>query len=325
MSVTVGRDDVARHEEFARWNESVSRSLAPVIVTTARGVPFQASITADEVGVLRVSAIEADPQRVVRPMRLITRCPGESVIVVQQLSGVTLAIQDGRETRLEPGGLLVCDTDRPYVLDQPERFRALVFRLPRTAVGIRSDVLRRVTASPIHTDCGVGALLAPFLTRLADSASLLVPSVSERLAGTTADLLAALIMEQAGTLAVDVRDGQGALMHRIQRYISSRLGDVDLSPESVAAANHISVRYLHKLFERDGITVRRWIQQRRLEQCRRELAGRDALVSAVAQRWGFVNTSHFSRTFKAAYGVSPRDWKHQRAAATAGQHQPTAA
>ncbi|MCZ0982275.1 AraC family transcriptional regulator [Streptomyces diastatochromogenes] len=28
-------------------------------------------------------------------------------------------------------------------------------------------------------------------------------------------------------------------------------------------------------------------------------------MSAVAQRWGFVSPAHFSRSFRAAYGVSP--------------------
>ncbi|WP_432705807.1 helix-turn-helix domain-containing protein [Amycolatopsis taiwanensis] len=57
----------------------------------------------------------------------------------------------------------------------------------------------------------------------------------------------------------------------------------------------MSVRYLHKVFEGEGTTISRWIQQRRLEECSRELARRHRViptVSAVAQRWGFVNPAH---------------------------------
>ncbi|KJY36597.1 hypothetical protein VR45_10995 [Streptomyces sp. NRRL S-495] len=32
-------------------------------------------------------------------------------------------------------------------------------------------------------------------------------------------------------------------------------------------------------------------------------------MAAVAGRWGFVSTSHFSRVFRAAYGVTPREWQ----------------
>ncbi|KAA1019651.1 helix-turn-helix domain-containing protein, partial [Pseudonocardia sp. EV170527-09] len=32
-------------------------------------------------------------------------------------------------------------------------------------------------------------------------------------------------------------------------------------------------------------------------------------TSAIAHRWGFSDTSHFSRSFKAAYGVPPSTWR----------------
>ena len=53
-----------------------------------------------------------------------------------------------------------------------------------------------------------------------------------------------------------------------------------------------------------------WIRDRRLERCRADL--RDPRLAGlsileIATRWGFVSPAHFSRTFRAAYGVSPRD------------------
>jgi AraC-like DNA-binding protein len=32
-------------------------------------------------------------------------------------------------------------------------------------------------------------------------------------------------------------------------------------------------------------------------------------VSAVAARWGLVNAAHFSRAFRAAYGLSPVEYR----------------
>ncbi|MFH9355742.1 helix-turn-helix domain-containing protein, partial [Kitasatospora sp. NPDC017646] len=55
-----------------------------------------------------------------------------------------------------------------------------------------------------------------------------------------------------------------------------------------------------------------WVRQRRLDACRRELerpSRRQTSVSAVAHRWGFVSHSHFSRAFRDAYGISPREWQ----------------
>ncbi|MER5201287.1 helix-turn-helix transcriptional regulator [Streptomyces sp. NPDC002755] len=80
----------------------------------------------------------------------------------------------------------------------------------------------------------------------------------------------------------------------------------------MARVHHTSPRHLHKLFESEDVTVRRWIQRRRLEGCRRELARCDAAarsVTAVAHRWGFTSAAHFSRAFRAAYGMAPSGWR----------------
>jgi AraC-like DNA-binding protein len=74
----------------------------------------------------------------------------------------------------------------------------------------------------------------------------------------------------------------------------------------------VSVRYLHKLFDSQNTTVSRWIQKQRLERCRRDLTRATAHgpgIAAVTHRWGFTSPSHFSRTFRLAYGVSPQEWQ----------------
>ncbi|MFI6445715.1 helix-turn-helix transcriptional regulator [Kitasatospora sp. NPDC050543] len=105
---------------------------------------------------------------------------------------------------------------------------------------------------------------------------------------------------------------QVSLSLQIRAFINEHLPDPGLSPDSIARAHHVSVRYLHKLFQHEGTSVHRWIQQRRLEEARRELSkqGRAAVtIASVAHRWGFVDPAHFSRSFRAAYGMTPREWR----------------
>jgi AraC-like DNA-binding protein len=100
------------------------------------------------------------------------------------------------------------------------------------------------------------------------------------------------------------------LLARIQGYIQQRLGDRGLSPRTIAAAHHISVRTLHRMFQGDGGgTVAAWVRARRLERCRHDLLDprlRSWSVRAIAARWGFGDNAHFSRAFRAAYGTSPQ-------------------
>jgi AraC-like DNA-binding protein len=85
----------------------------------------------------------------------------------------------------------------------------------------------------------------------------------------------------------------------------------------VAAAHHISVRYLHRLFDDEEYGVAGYIRRRRLERCRADLldpslAGRS--VAATAGRWGFTNAAHFNRLFRKVYGVPPGEYRRAHTA-----------
>jgi AraC-like DNA-binding protein len=83
----------------------------------------------------------------------------------------------------------------------------------------------------------------------------------------------------------------------------------------IAAAHHISLSYLHRVFQQQaqGETVAAWIRARRLEGARGDLADpslRGTPIHAIAARWG-LRPDDFARAFRAADGVSPRDFRHQ--------------
>jgi len=85
-----------------------------------------------------------------------------------------------------------------------------------------------------------------------------------------------------------------------------------MSPDTICAALRLSRSRLYQLFERFG-GVSAYIQDRRLTRIHTVLvAGQDnRLHFAIAQSFGFTDPSHFSRAFRAAYGVSPRDFRQR--------------
>jgi AraC-like DNA-binding protein len=42
---------------------------------------------------------------------------------------------------------------------------------------------------------------------------------------------------------------------RILAYVRHHLSEADLEPARIAAAHHISTRYLYRLFEKEGISL----------------------------------------------------------------------
>ncbi|WP_432762320.1 helix-turn-helix domain-containing protein [Streptomyces sp. NBC_01220] len=316
MSSVLTTTSVPDQDRVAYWNDAVNRTLVPVAVTPHGDGLFDARIVTNRLGYLQVSTMEADAERVSRTPALIARSSEALVAVGVQISGTATFIQDGRRAEVGEGDLVVCDRSRPYSFDYPQRFATHVFQLPRRMLGVPDSDIRQVTGHAIGTRSGFGAVLLPFLASLAASPDAYPPAVADRLAGNVVDLFATLITERAHPSGTDAEDtARSHLLLRVRDHINRNLSDPDLSPESIARAHRISIRYLHRLFEGEGTTVGRLIQKRRLEECGRELArrGRTApTVSAVSQRWGFVNPAHFSRAFRAAYGVSPREWRNLR-------------
>jgi AraC-like DNA-binding protein len=315
MNAVLTTDAVSESERLGHWRAAMTTDRVPAAVTRSGDGPFTARITAARLGFLRVRAVEADAHRVSRTASHIARSTDQFVVIGVQVSGRTTLTQDGRRADAGPGDLFVYDTARPYFLDHPERFSTRLVHIPRRTPGLPDEDLRHVTGTAIGGGQGCGAVLRPFLTTLVDSADAYAPALAGRLASSVVDLFAVLATEQARGMDAAADDARSHLMARIRAHIDRNLGDPALSPDGIAKAHHISVRYLHRLFEDEGITVGRLVQRRRLEECARELTrgGRSGpSVSSVAQRWGFVNPAHFSRVFRGAYGVSPREWRSSR-------------
>ncbi|WP_367827115.1 helix-turn-helix domain-containing protein [Streptomyces sp. LMG1-1-1.1] len=229
--------------------------------------------------------------------------------------GPVTVVHERATTLLEPNDLVFCDPARRRLLRFGEDCQMIFFRVPRCYLGVTEPELDQVLGVPVRGGEGIGALASDFLTALAAKAEFRRSTIGDRRARTAVHLLSVLVMEllEADTTD-DADDAPGAvneMLSRIHAHIEEHLTDPDLSPESIARAHHISVRYLQKLFQNDGSTVSQWVRQRRLESCRFELgrSTRRTTMAAVAHRWGFSSPSHFSRTFRGAYGMSPSEWQ----------------
>ena len=252
--------------------------------------------------------------------RLTARTGGAYLFVGVRGTGVPPA-ERIPDVSLQPGDICFYDANHPPLLDFPDRCLLKVFLVPREELGLADGDLRRVVATPVAGSSRLGTLLSPFLSELADTAVSAEPLVGEMLTRNAVNLLATLATDQsgrseragqAGRTATDAPGGRSPLVARVLRFIDEHLADADLSPEVIAGAHHISVRYLHKLFQDEGTTVGRWIQRRRLEECRRDLVlgiRNRRTIASVAGRWGFLSATHFSRVFRAAYGMSPSEWR----------------
>jgi len=309
--------DLPSGQRFEYWKHVLSHTFVPLEVSTPSGdADFRGRLRGCELGSLRFIEVCAEAHTARRTPRLVKAAPAGCYKIGLQLRGSSVLIQDGREATLTPGDFTFYDTDRPYTLAFSDPHRMLVLLFPRGMLGLPQSRLARLTATRLPGEPGgMATLIGPFLAQMADlidEVDTRGPWAGVRLADNVLDLLATVLTERLDCAPPDPDAAHRALMLQITAFIEEHLGDADLCPGQIAAAHHVSLRQLHKLFHSSGTTVAGWIRQRRLEHCGHDL--RDARcaarpVAAVGARWGYPDPAHFSRLFKASYGMSPRDYR----------------
>src|SRR5580658_8511575 len=283
--------DLPSGQRFEYWKHVLSDTFVPLEVSTpGGGADFRGRLRGCELGSLRFIEVSAEAHTARRTARLVKAAPAGCYKIGLQLRGSSVLIQDGREATLTPGDFTLYDTDRPYTLAFSDPHRMLVLVFPRDVLGLPQDRLAGLTATRLPGEAGgMATLIGPFLA-----------------------LVGTVLTERLECAPPSPDTAHRALMLQITAFIETHLGEAELAPAQIAAAHHISLRQLHKLFHASGTTVAGWIRQRRLEHCGHDLrdprcAARP--VAAVGARWGYPDPAHFSRLFKASFGLSPRDYR----------------
>ncbi|WP_329423495.1 helix-turn-helix domain-containing protein [Streptosporangium sp. NBC_01495] len=339
METVIRTGDLPVDERFDSWLDHMFRQVvAPMMVTCDDPAGFRGSIKSTALGPVHVSAVGASPCEAYRTSQMIRRSDPELFQLAFNLRGETTITQDRRCAPSQPSDLVLYHTSRPHQVRTRQvrtgldeyATRGVMVVFPATLLPLPPHKVERLTATPLSGREGVGALLAGFLTRMTAGTDRYGAVESLRLGGILIDLLTTVLAHRLNADAtVPPETRRHTLLLRIHAFIQQHLADPNLSPATISAAHDISIRTLHRLFQTQEATVAAWIRDQRLRHCRRDL--RDPLlghrsIHAIATRWGFTDLSRFSHTFRNAYGLSPREYRHQPDAgspqATAHQHHP---
>jgi AraC-like DNA-binding protein len=279
---------------------------------------YRGEFRASGLGAMQVVVMDITPITVRRTPELISQADPDLLKMVLVCGSNTCVVtQDGRQASLSAAEFAIYDTRRPYEVacgtsgDRPTQM--MTFMFPPSLLPLSRNRIGRLAAVPFQANAGLGDLTSQFLLQLARNVDHYSPAEAARLSAVALEVLATRLAHE-----LDVRDWgtpearRHALLTTVQAFIRQHLGDPRLSPATVAAAHHISVRSLHQLFHDEGLTVAGWIRRRRLERCRHDLSD-PALasrpVAAIAARWGFSSAGDFSRAFRAVHGLPPAEYR----------------
>ena len=99
---------------------------------------------------------------------------------------------------------------------------------------------------------------------------------------------------------------EGISFRVVSEYIKRNLADPKLNVEHLCKRFFCSRAKLYRLFHSVG-GVSQYIQFLRLCECYKELSrvNENTSILSIAIKWGFSNHSHFTRSFKKVFGLSP--------------------
>ncbi len=312
MGVVVDTADAGDAERFERWS-AAHRRLFPALEMRPRSVgSFTGRLSWFQLGAAYVGRFTADASTVRRTPRTIGKDGADAYHLALLLRGRSTVSQDDRSSAVNPGDLTSYSSWEPYEFQALTPFDMLVVTLPQALLHPHVERTRRRTATAFPAGDGAGQVLRPFLVELIRG---LEGGTIRPDGASLGEALLSLVHALHDGPASDERSERGrshVLWLQVTQFIDEHLGDADLSREVIARQHFISVSYLDKLFEAQGVSTWQYIRNKRLDRCRRDLADprlATESILTIASGWGFANAAHFSRSFSRAFGESPRDFR----------------
>ncbi|MFG1652205.1 helix-turn-helix domain-containing protein [Micromonospora sp. NPDC049275] len=303
-------------ERFGMWLDLIARTSVPVRIHSGHSDDFAARADFIGLGPIELVQYEYPSLDVTRTRKLVRQSDRELYILALTTGGIGASSQDGRRSEILTGEFTFYDASRPHDVrhhaTEPERDQAtsIITMIPHAALPLPPQRVAALYGGRMSGSEGIGALLAQFLLRVTGHPEQYHAADAGRLGAVGLDLATTMLGRQlAAEDAVPTEVRRRALLTQVQAYVHRHLGDATLGPQVVADAHHISLRTLHRLFEAENSTVASYIRDLRLARCRRDLTDptlRTQPVRVIAARWGFGDKAHFSRAFRAAYGMSPQ-------------------
>ena len=305
---SVSTDGIKTSERREFWETSAGPLFGALRLDQHTRSAFDARMEYTRVADLIFCQLSARvPHRVMRT-GAFARQDGRAIVkVILQGEGQSVVEQYGRTTLLRRGQWSIYDTSDPYSITIPFRSEMYLLLIPRERIFAPQEDIRNLVVRRFCGRRGLGKLIWTMVSTTFDQLNEIRNRSGRDVADVIARMIRLALLDASGERAP--ADSREALRDRIKMYISSHLGDPDLSLDKLAHATGCTKRYLHMAFQPETTSISDYIVKLRLERCREDLlnpANAHRSITDIAYSWGFNNSNHFSRRFKQAFGESPR-------------------
>ena len=234
----------------------------------------------------------------------------DSILITFPMTGDVRFTQKGRQLTSKPGQFFIELSSLPYEFYHLHEASLYVIKVPLALLTPQMGTIERQFARSLSIDEGAGRLLVFQIGQILalihnnQLGDLEIKILEQQLLNLIVLTLSApkeVMMSCSSSI-------QSVHLKRIENYVYLHLENSGLTPAMVAAACHISARYLHKLFSELPYTFSEWVKELRLKQANHILKTKSYVtIDEVAHRVGYGDQGYFSRIYKQHFGYTPRD------------------
>jgi AraC-like DNA-binding protein len=309
MQVSFTSDSAAPNARQHFWQDVVSKTYFPLDLRFPKGRDFEGSLGVWSLGQLSVSRNLSNGLLYKRHERHLVNEREECfLITVPELAEIRFE-QDGKDVRCRPGAFLIERSHLPYEFSHQDPAALWVLKIPSAVLRARISRPERLATLQIDASRSVGALFVDTLRLAGERLAGMDEPTRAMMGKHLIDLLALAVESDERVLAGHSSSVRNAHLHRCEHFIRTRLEDMRLTPQMVADGCGISLRYLHQIFEGEGITVCAYIRNQRLLAADAMLRDRSCRksISEIAYQWGFADQAQFSRNYRSRFGCTPSE------------------
>lgn len=308
--------DLPRATRFSAWQRMVAPLFEVQPLKRRRSAGFSASLNVYHFGSFLLCHSRADAARY-RRSATHSRLDDLDHYLIHlplQQAGILGGLRAGglhAGGRLRPMDVGIFDLAQPagYLAGAGEAISLVV---PRVALAALVRDPNRQHGRVLRRETALAVMLARHMMALAAEATHFAPAEGTALANAGIGLLATCLgfapAEGGAAALLPPAPARETLARRIRLHIEQNLHRETLTPDSIGRELLVSRSQLYRQFERFG-GVHHYVRQRRLRQCLLAICNplhAGQRIADIAYERGFTDEAHFSRLFRAAFGLSPR-------------------
>ncbi len=310
-SLHFSTSDIVTQDRLPFWRDFFCRQIVQLDIEPKSDLPIDASVSLVSCpGLQGMWAQTAIPVRLSRSAEMIIDGI-DSVAIFINLAGRASVTQGTGDATLGGFDAIGILHSEPAAMSRSDgAWMALM--VPRKALSPIIPSVERATMQIIPAGNEAVGLLVAYMDSLKDRLTTMSPELRTLAVSHIHDLIAmAFGPTNAGAAAAALSGGvRAARLHAIKADVLKNLGSHDLTLTNVAKRQRVTPRYIHMIFELEGISFSEYVLEQRLLRALHLMTDRrfaDWKVTVLAAEAGFGDLSYFNRTFRRRFGMTPSE------------------